>query len=376
MFLKKIITENPKLIKYVQAKHQAGELLPDSYVIDVDTLLVNAQKMLKTAQAQQIKLFFMLKQIGRNPLIAQKLMELGFEGAVVVDYQEAIVMIENQIPIGNVGHLVQVPKSLLKRILLAKPKYFTVYSLEILDEINQLCLELNLKQKILLKVIDLENDLIYDGQIAGFELKKLPKITEKLKKFQAVDICGLTAFPCLLVIDEQISPTKNYQTIIRAQKLLNESGFKITELNLPSATSQSSLELLASLGATQAEPGHGLTGTLPINRQTNEQLAYLYLSEISHNVGSKSYCYGGGFYRRGNLKHALIGQEIVEVNSPDSKSIDYYFEVKGNYNYGESVIMVFRTQMFVTRSQVILVEGLNKNNPQIIGVYNGLGKQD
>ena len=44
---------------------------------------------------------------------------MGYVGAVCVDFREALTMVENQIPLGNVGHLVQIPRAALKKILRA-----------------------------------------------------------------------------------------------------------------------------------------------------------------------------------------------------------------------------------------------------------------
>lgn len=63
--------------------------MPDSYLIDMDVLIDNAKKILEAAKVRNIRLYFMLKQLGRNPYIAKKLVELGYEGAVVVDFKEA-----------------------------------------------------------------------------------------------------------------------------------------------------------------------------------------------------------------------------------------------------------------------------------------------
>ena len=51
---------------------------------------------------------------------------------------------------------------------------------------------------------------------------------------------------------------------------------------------------IASIVGTHGEPGHGLTGTTPYNthhRSAEEKIGYVYLSEVSHNYGSSSYCY-------------------------------------------------------------------------------------
>lgn len=70
----------------------------------------------KEADKYNIKLFFMLKQIGRNPLIAKELMNIGYDGVVCVDYKEALLMIEHGVKIGNVGHLEQIPNCALEKL--------------------------------------------------------------------------------------------------------------------------------------------------------------------------------------------------------------------------------------------------------------------
>ncbi|WP_220451859.1 hypothetical protein [Amedibacillus dolichus] len=114
MFLNKIMEKNSKLIEASFRLHQEGKILPDSYVIDLDTLFQNAKAILKQGQKENIELYFMLKQLGRNPLIAKELVKMGYKGAVVVDFKEALVMMKHHIPISNVGHLVQAPKSLIQ----------------------------------------------------------------------------------------------------------------------------------------------------------------------------------------------------------------------------------------------------------------------
>lgn len=379
MFLTKTIKTNKKLIDFTINAHKDGLIIPDSYILDVDTILENSKMMLELANNNNVKLFFMLKQIGRNPLIGKKLIELGFAGAVVVDYKEALIMIENGIKIGNVGHLVQVPINLLEKILLSKPEYFTVYSTDILEHINIICQKNNIIQKIMLKVIDIELDNIYEGQSAGFVYKQLEDVAKLSKKLLNIKITGLTAFPCVLVDEKtnKLTPTNNIYTIIKAKEKLEDLGLNIDTLNMPSATSVYSLNLIASLGATHGEPGHGLTGTTPFHNHCidGEKIGMLYLSEISHSLKDKSYCYGGGHYRRSNVEMALVNNKLVKVYPPSDEAIDYYFGLNGKYRYGDCVIMNFRTQIFVTRSNVILVEGLSKSNPVIIGEYDAQGRK-
>ncbi len=74
---------------------------------------------------------------------------------------------------------------------------------------------------------------------------------------------------------------------------------------------------------THTEPGHALTGTIPANQQGDqpERIAMLWLSEISHHFRGDSYCYGGGYYRRGHAQHALVftpeNQELLKhISTP------------------------------------------------------------
>ena len=106
----------------------------------------------------------------------------------------------------------------------------------------------------------------------------------------------------------------------------------------------------------------------------------MYVSEVSHNFMGNAYCYGGGHYRRSHVKHALVGSSLedsrgLEVIPPSDESIDYHFGLSEKCKVGETVVMAFRFQIFVTRSDVVLVEGISSGQPQIVGVYDSLGRK-
>ena len=63
------------------------------------------------------------------------------------------------------------------------------------------------------------------------------------------------------------------------------------------------LKALADAGATQVEPGHGLTGTTPLHALEDlpEIPAVVYVTEISHFIDGEAYCFGGGLYYRPDL---------------------------------------------------------------------------
>ena len=46
MFLEKTIRRNPQLIEACLDLHQRGQILPDTYVIDLDALIANAKHII------------------------------------------------------------------------------------------------------------------------------------------------------------------------------------------------------------------------------------------------------------------------------------------------------------------------------------------
>ena len=381
MFLDKVIKRNRKLVDTAISLHKQGLLDPDTYVVDVDVFLENSKKIYDKAESLDIKLYFMLKQIGRSPYLAKKLIEIGYAGAVVVDFRCAQRLMEENIPLGNVGHLVQTPKSKLKAFIDYGVDVFTVFTMVKLKEINEAAKSINKTQDVIIKVSD-KKDLFYSGQMSGINLNDLEDFIEEAKSLSNVNIIGVTAFPCYLYNEEseKIERTPNYFTVEKAVEILKEKDIQVKHINTPSTTSLTTLDLMKEDVGNYGEPGHGLSGTTPAHAyQDLEELpAVVYLSEISHNFRGQSYCYGGGHYRRSHVSKALIVNEdlsenISEVTPVNDDSIDYYFQIDGEQEVSASVIMAFRFQMFVTRSKIALVAGIKENKPRIIQMYDGLG---
>lgn len=381
MFLQATKERNPKLIDTAVQLHQNGTILPDTYILDVDMILENARLILEEANKYNIRLYFMLKQIGRNPKIAEKLIELGYESAVVVDFNEARQMMNHNIPLGNVGNLVQIPKHFLKEVMIYGTEYITVFSLEKLKQVNEVAGELGIKQKVLMKVLD-QGDAVYEGQHGGFLLKDLPNLIGSLRELEHIEIAGVTSFPCFLYVmeEEKLRATQNAETILKAQELLNKAGFSVKEINMPSTTSVYTMPFIAKLGGTEGEPGHALTGTTPMHAVLDlpEKPAYVYVSEVSHNFDGHAYVYGGGLYRRGHLENVLLNDGKEEwqstINPFSPNNIDYYLEVATRQPVNATAIMAARTQIFVTRSEVALIEGIQIDEPEVIGIYSSLGE--
>lgn len=383
MFVEKLQKDNAKLIEAIVSLHQAGKLLPDSYVVDLEQFRRNAAAIKKAADERGIRLYFMLKQLGRNPLLAEELVRMGYEGAVVVDFKEAQVMMRHRIPIGNIGHLVQVPQAMLKQVVAYGPQVMTVYTVQKTRAISEAAQSLGRVQDILLRVYD-SSDMIYSGQTAGIALSKLPDFLEQIRDCTGVRVAGVTSFPCYLYDEKlgDLAPTANLETVKRAAEILRAHGIEPEIINTPSATCVRTLEQMSIFGGNCGEPGHGLTGTTPAHAalELPEKSCIAYVSEVSHNFEGRGYCYGGGFYRRSHVANGLVGESAqslrpVRVTPPSLESIDYHFELSEPGRVGETVIMAFRYQIFVTRSDVVLLDGVAEGRPAVVGVYDSLGNE-
>ena len=383
MFVERLQKDNPKFLTAMVKLQQEGALLPDSYAVDMEQFRANAAAIVSSAKEKGIKLYFMLKQIGRNPVLAQELVKLGYDGAVVVDFKEAQVMMRHNIPIGNVGHLVQIPEAMIPQVVAYGPEVITVYTADKVRSISRAAAALGKEQKILIRVFG-DGDMIYPGQTAGIHLNELAAFVETVKDLPGIRIAGITSFPCFLYNGEKndIAPTPNLQTVLKAKEILISCGIQPEIINTPSATCCRTLELMAAYGCNCGEPGHGLTGTTPyhVDHEQPEKSCIASVSEISHNFDGLAYCYGGGFYRRSHVEHALVGRSAddlrsVKVVPPSVEAIDYHFGLDQACAVGETVIMAFRFQVFVTRSDMVLIEGVSSGNAVVASVWDSLGNQ-
>ncbi|OWF73133.1 hypothetical protein B4902_10710 [Yersinia frederiksenii] len=385
MFLKTLLKQNTLLVDAAISFWHQGKISPDSYVIDVEQTEANARLLLEAAHHSQIKLYLMSKQFGRNPELCRRLLACRYEGTsyqgmVAVDFKEARQLYHHDIPVAHVGHLVQPPSGMVAEIVRRQPEVITVFSLEKALEISQAAHQLHITQPLMLKVCQ-TGDLLYSGQEAGFELSHLPAVIAAIRKLPAVRLVGITHFPCMLydASSRQTLPTANMHTLLAARDILLAEGVEVEQVNAPSATSCITLPQLAQLGVTHSEPGHALTGTIPANQHGDqpEQISMLYLSEISHHVSGRSYFFGGGYYRRSHLKNALIYHDNQFSQSTvfplDDSSIDYCLSLANEFPIGSLVIMSFRTQIFVTRSDVVLIDGIQSGKPRLLGRYDSRG---
>lgn len=392
MFLDVLLRRNRQFVETAIMLHQRGEIPANSYVIDVDVVKDNAGILAKAGKKHNLKVFAMTKQIGRNPVVLQAIKEAGIDSCVAVDMMCAKAVNAAGLKVGHLGHLVQVPQGETEAGLSLKPDYWTVFSYERAQKISQANRE-DRKQQVLARIFA-DNDTFYKGHEGGFPAEDVLAVREKLDNLKGIRFAGITTFPALLydANTEDVLPTPNLKTLEKAADVLAKAGMDNIEINAPGTTSSYVFERLANAGATQVEPGHGLTGSTPLHavKELDERPAMLYLSEVSHFHGGKPYCFGGGMYIDPVFPpypvKACVGSDPKEATEqkivcdiPDPSAIDYYGilqpESFNKVHTGDTVVFGFRAQTFVTRAYMVPVSGIATGKPKVEGIWSTDGRK-
>ncbi|WP_330173390.1 alanine racemase [Streptomyces sp. NBC_01498] len=384
MFLDAVLARNPELVDVAVSLHRSGAVPPDTYVIDADSVEANAALLAGEAERLGLSLWFVVKQIGRNPALVRAIAR-HIPRFAAIDPYEALLLHDAGARAGNVGHLVQIPPRQLPAVLGLRPETVTVFDLANARAVSDAARRLGFVQDVLVRLEG--TDKVYPGQEGGVPLAGLTDFATAAEALPGIRIAGVTAFPCVLCdpLTGAPAPTQNFQLAITSRELLAARGHEGLKLSAPSATCVATLPLLAELGATHGEPGHALTGTTPlhaIDRRQPERPAYVYVSEVAHTLADgRPALHGGGFYPRARIRDALLpraGLRLPVLDAP-AENIDYYRLLQrprhaADVEVGDTAVLAFRTQIFVTRSTVAVVAGLSTGKPRLTGLYDAQGR--
>lgn len=393
MFLDVLVRRNPAFVAAAIELHQRGDVPANSYVLDIDAVASNARHFAEEAERRRLRVLPMTKQVGRNPAFLDAVSAAGMEAFVAVNLEDARRIHAAGHRVGHVGHLVQVPRAEARAAASMSPEFWTVFSVEKAREAASASLGAGRTQPLLARVYA-EGDVFYTGHEGGFPVERVVEVADELDHLQGATFAGVTTFPALLYDHDakEVRATPNLHTLERAAKALLRAGRPRVEINAPGTTSVAVLDQLGEAGATQVEPGHGLTGTTPLHavRDLPELPAVLYLSEVSHFFGGRAYCFGGGLYIDPVFPpyqvRALVGADPVEAmrdrisaQLPPPDAIDYYgildVPERRSVRTGDSVVFGFRIQAFVTRAFVVPIHGVSTGSPRVAGVWSASGER-
>jgi predicted amino acid racemase len=393
MFLNVLLRRNARLIKAAITLHQQGRIPANCYVIDLDAVCANAAVLSVEAARHGLKIFAMTKQMGRNGSFCRALKAGGLSSAVVVDMQCARACRAAGLVIGHIGHLVQIPRAEVAVAAAMTPDYWTVFNIEKAVEAASAAERLSRRQDLLAR-IQAPGDIFYLGHEGGFIAADVVKVADEIDRLPGGRFAGVTTFPALLFdqASRKVQPTPNLKTLEVAAEALARAGRRGLEVNAPGTNSSILFATLASAGATQVEPGHGLTGTTPLHvvEDLPELPAVAYVSEISHFHAGKAYCFGGGLYidpifsdyqvkavvsRTPEIRTAAL----MSVEIPPPAAIDYYGIIDLSSRVeaprvGDTVVFGFRPQIFVTRAYTVGIAGLAAGRPIVEPVYDAFGR--
>jgi predicted amino acid racemase len=392
MFLDLIRRRNPKLIERAIALHQAGELPANAYVIDLDAVELNARAIADEAKKFGLTVLAMTKQMGRNASFCRAVKRGGVAKSVAVDMECARATRRAGMEVGHIGHLTQVPRREAETAARLSPDWWTVFNFDKASEAGAAARKLSRDQPLLAR-IQTEGDRFYRGHEGGFPASDIVAVANALDRTPGGRFAGITTFPALLFdpASRKVKPTPNLETLRRAADSLAKAGRREIEINAPGTTSSATLQALAEAGATQVEPGHGLTGTTPLHAVEDlpERPAVVYLTEVSHLAGNEAFCFGGGLYIDPVFPDyqvtAIVAREpttaaaaIRKVELPVPAAIDYYGMIDAGGaskpQPGDSVVFGFRAQAFVTRAYVVGISGLSHGEPFVEEIHDAFGR--
>lgn len=386
MFLPMTLKRNPNLIEVAADLVESGEIPPDTYVIDYDSVLDNARQISETCASCGVTPWFISKQYGRVPFVTRGISKY-ISMATAVDQREAARIVKVGVPLANIGHLVQPSPQALPRFLDAGVQYVTVSDIANLANLNYLCDGRPDRQSVIVKIRSDVSEC-YPGQQGGLDLEELSELISCMGSFSNIEIAGVTGFPCVLFDDSLKRPrlTGTGRKVLTAANMLRDAGVDPV-VNLPSHNSCSTIPEIASLGATHVEPGHALTGTTPEHAEDptlREVPSIVYASAVVQSTKGAVDVAGGGLYPRGHAKNACVrigGTWVGGTLDPlPPSAIDYYLHVglpdDVSVPLGSAAIMAFRTQIFNTRSRVAVVSGISRGQGLAVveGLYSSSGE--
>ncbi|MER6915720.1 alanine racemase [Streptomyces sp. NPDC000594] len=388
MFLAALTARNPALLDAAARLHRAGGIPPDTYVLDLDAVEANAELLAAGARRHGLTLWFVAKQFGRNPELVRAVAR-HIPRYAAIDAAEARTLDAAGARPGNLGHLVQIPVRELPRVLARRPTAITVYDAAgaraVARAMTRSAGDPGRVQDLLVRLESPPGEG-FPGQEGGVPPDALPAFADTVERLPGVRLAGVTAFPCLRPdpVSGRPETTGALAAARTAVTALAARGTPRPLFSAPGMTCTATLPLLAAAGATHGEPGHALTGTTPPHATDPGQPeipAYVYVTEVAHTLADgRPALFGGGFYARGRARSALLPRTGLRlpVERAPAGWIDYYRLLAapprpGAVRTGDTALLAFRTQMFVTRSTVAVIGGLSTGPGRLTGLYDSRG---
>jgi predicted amino acid racemase len=130
MYLQRLIERNPQLLEAAITLHQSGRIPPNTWIIDLDTIVENARVLATEARRLGLTTYLMSKQYTRNPYVSTLALANGLNKIVAVDVACSLMARRYCLPVGHMGHLNQIPRHMVPAMVAMHPDVITVYNVE------------------------------------------------------------------------------------------------------------------------------------------------------------------------------------------------------------------------------------------------------
>jgi predicted amino acid racemase len=390
MLLNRALQRNPGLLQAAIELHQRGEIPAPTFMVDLDAVSENAGLMAREADRLGLRVFVMTKQHGRNPYINHACLAQGLHATVAVETLEARLLHRFKTPIGHVGHLSNIPKNAVDEVVGMDPEYITVFTYDSAKWISDAAKNQGKVQNLYVRV-NKPGDEVFRGMVGGWLLDECVSGIRPILNLPNVRVAGLTQFPCLSYSTKDPNlarPTTGFETMKRAKETLEkELGLTDLRLNAPGVNNCATFKVVAEHGATDVEPGAGVTGCgMPhAYHDLPEKPAQVYVTEVMHHWDGETYTLGGGgTYIEsfgGHLDYPLpcmVGSDFETAKDNiftlgERGVLDYHIVgVDGKKsNVGDTAVWGFHPQYFANRAYVSIVTGISRGEPKVEAIFDG-----
>lgn len=394
--LAQVMTRNPQLIEAAIELHQSGAIPAATYLLDLDAIAHNTAAMAAEAAKWNLRVYLMTKQNGRNPFLAKVGLAQGIPGIVAVEAIEAHVLDRYGLPVSHVGHLSNTPTSQVRAIVAMHPDAVTVYTLAKARQISEAARELGVEQALYVRV-NRVGDEIFRGMVGGWDIETCVEEIRPILDLPNVRLAGLTMHPVISYTNTDAyaaQPNNAFFTMIEAKEKL-ERAFGLRDLRVNCAANANCVTFgtLAKHGATDVEPGMGITGSSLFHAYQDlpELPAQVYVSEVTHDWAGEVYVLGGGLAYIETFGHVhedppscLVGKSSEQARETAMTMrfkgvIDYHVACSPPSNrrpmVGETVVFALHPQFFVNRCYVAAVSSIAQGQPKVEGLFDCAGTE-
>jgi predicted amino acid racemase len=268
------------------------------------------------------------------------------------------------------------------------PDAITVHSFEAARAVSEAATAKGVIQRLYVRV-NHPGDENFAGMVGGWTLADCVAGIRPLMDLPNVEVAGLTTHPVISYAHEDahaVEPTDAFFTMLRAkEKLESQLGLHDLRVNCAANCNTATFETLARYGATDVEPGSGVTGSslFHLYQDLAERPAQVYVSEVMHHWNGDSYTLGGGltwlFQPEHWTPHCMVGATFDEarerVMAMRLKGVVDYFGACPHDGApppigATAVYPLLLPQIFMNRSYVAAVSGISRGEPRVEGLFD------